>query len=354
VVLIYYVPPAKHVVAFQKSSSPELDTLLDTIRTKIILPSYLPYERRKMLYDVRYEKKLRNDPITMEIDGEVLAFYHTDRFTLPNTVKSVNEVLRQMQTHWDWENLPMLLEGVCKHAKRKLPPYMYTKMTRLAGMNGRIDIIIRCARQIKHTGFSLGRSPETVNEILGWIQKPAIDSNWDVEATEKALEWTEKLIDLLEDPSHRPPVSNDHTSMLAFPIFRDPLVLGTRLHMAAALALKHRGGEDVDGKVAKYATDIVSVWPAQQGLFELHGPDVYAPGGLLGYLRPPNTQLYFGSPVWSGLEMAAKVVNPLLADQLRQRSALVRRELDAAMAAPERKPGRRGEDMYNTLVEGQN
>lgn len=305
-------------------------------------------EQRNKLYDHKYEKKLQADPVTMEIDENVLKFYYTNIYELPNTREVVFQAIDKMKTTEDWENLPRLLEGVCVHAGRKLRFYDYPKMVRKAGMHGCIGIIFACVRQAKRTGFKLSSS-ETVNELLLWVQKEAVESGWDQTATESSLAWTDRVIETLEDEKHQPKRRRGEKDLKAYPLFRDPQVLAARLHLAAALAAKHHGGEDVGGRVAKYAKELVSLWPEGKGLMELHSPEAYEERKELRYLQNPNEFLWYAAPILNGLKMAAEVVEPVLAEQLRQRSMPLEKEVEAAWADEKRIPARRGEDMYIKL-----
>ncbi|KAL1857391.1 hypothetical protein VTK73DRAFT_8098 [Phialemonium thermophilum] len=361
---------ATHVVSFTETSSPQLDDVLAEIRTKIILPSYIRIEQRKKLYDARYKKKLEVDPVTMELDGQILKFYYTDPVReMPNTRELLLRAVNQMKTPQDWENLPRLLEGVCGQAGRKLEYYDYPRLIRKAALHGCLRTIFVCIRQVKRTHFRLGSS-ETVNELLSWVQKQAIDSGRERAATEEALAWTERIILSLEDEAHHPvrKRGDEGKDPKSYPLCRDPQILAARLHMASALALlpppASDGAEDGESaatqrrqeddearrrKVTKYTREIVALWPEGKGLMELHTPEAYQTRGELRYLLDSNEFLWYAAPVLKGLETAAQVVEPALAEELQKRIAPLREEIDAALADENRVKGRRGEQMYNDL-----
>ncbi|KAK3942434.1 hypothetical protein QBC46DRAFT_309465 [Diplogelasinospora grovesii] len=346
---------AVHVVTFTKSASPELQEILDTIREKIILPSYLPEDQRKRLYNHKYKKQLQVDPITLEIDGQLHKFKYVDMMRdLPNTHDVVTRALNAMKTPSDFANLPRLLEGVCSQAHRKLNGSLYPKMVRRAAMADCLTVVIDCAKQVKRTGFKLDSS-ETINELLVWIQKGAIDSNWDKKTTQKALKRTQQILDLLEEDENHQPKEEVAVSR-AFPFYRDPQMLAARLHMAAALAVKHHGGKDLDGGlVAKYAQELVQLWPEETGLLELHPTIAYADSREgMRYLLERNGFVWYASPILSGLRMAAQVVEPELAQQLKKRAAAVGDELQTALAVARKSHStQRGVALYNKLFNPQ-
>lgn len=107
-----YRLPAQ-ITHFTPTSSPALDELLNDIRTKIILPSFLPMAQRKRIYSPRWEKKLQADPIIVEIDGEVIKFRYQNPLTdIPNTRKSLVSAIALFETDADFANLRPLLEGI--------------------------------------------------------------------------------------------------------------------------------------------------------------------------------------------------------------------------------------------------
>ncbi|EOO02265.1 hypothetical protein UCRPA7_2233 [Phaeoacremonium minimum UCRPA7] len=282
---------AGHVITFSPTSSPELDSVLDTIRHKILLPTYIRPEQRKKIFRPRYAKELKSNPITMEIDGEVIKFYGMDptKGDIPNTRKILFEAIDKMVTREDWSNLPHLLEGLYYNANRKLLPEDYPKMTRKAGVKGQTYTIIECARQVKKTGFRLDTS-EKVQELLSWVQLMAIDAEMDPEVTKKALTWSELVLEMLEDKQHQPK-RKDEVFLKRFPLNRDPQILSVPLFLSASLAASQPGDEEIIEKVTKYAKDIVNLWPADKGLMELHPAESYEDKCGVQYLVLKNKLL---------------------------------------------------------------
>ncbi|KAL2021055.1 hypothetical protein VTK56DRAFT_7710 [Thermocarpiscus australiensis] len=341
---------AAQVITFTQTANPELKQILETMREKIILPTYLPPQQRKRMYNPKLKPYLQNDPITLEIDGVVHKFRYVNRVTdLPNTHALVRDAIRAMKTSSDFHNLPMLLEG-CERANRKLDETLYPKMIRRAAMANCLRVIIDCIRAVERTGFKLDTS-EKINELLVWIQKRPIDSGWDKGATRAALKQTQLVLELLEgNESHRPKKG----SAGRFPFYRDPQVLAARLHMAAALAVHHQGAKDADGSVTKYAEELVRLWPEGKGLLDLQPDVAYGERSRMRYLLDRNMYLWYASPVLNGLTLAAQVVaDPGLAMQLQNRADAVDAEIRTALASEKLKKGGRGEYMYNKLFNPQ-
>ncbi|KAK8076466.1 hypothetical protein PG994_003738 [Apiospora phragmitis] len=283
---------AQQVAHFTPTSSTQLDELLSTIRMKIILPSYLSLTQRKQLMSKRYEKKLAADPVIIDIDGEILKFRYLDPLHggLPNTQKSVMKAVTSFETEDDFVNLRPLLEGI-HNTRQRLDADFWTKMTRVIGAKGHIYEMIECARRAKATSYRLDNS-ERLNEMLLYVQLMAVESGWRPSQTEKALRWSEMIIELLETEAHQPRSSRangSNATALSFPLAHDPQVLIAPLHLASALVVKTGvETESILEKVDKYARNVVRLWPEGKQLKELHKPELYQARNEMAYLTSPT------------------------------------------------------------------
>ncbi len=271
---------------------------------------------------------------------------------LPNTTQTWKSALPLMKTPGDIQNIAVLLEG-CVRAHRKVSDTVRNKIIRTATKNNNLQVVVECVKAPKRTGFKLN-TPELVNELLISLQLPAINSGWDEAKTKAALKQTNLILNVIEDESHSP----GRRATGRFPIYRDPSSLAAKLHLAAARAVHHQEGKDVDGKVAEYARELVKVWPEGAGLLDVYGPEAYKHREQARHLTEWNNFLWFASPVLSALNLAAKVVgasDASLGQQLQQRAQLVegevKRALDEASAKPSKstESDKRGEALYKTL-----
>ncbi|RWA09997.1 hypothetical protein EKO27_g5122 [Xylaria grammica] len=341
-----------NITHFTPTSSPALDSLLNDIRTKIILPAYLPMSQRKKIYSPKWEKKLQSDPIIIEIDGEVLKFRYQNIMTdVPNTRKSLIDAISQFETPADFANLKPLLEGV-HYAGRKLRHAFYAKILRVVGAKGHVYAIIDCARSIRRTGYKLDSS-EKVNEVLHYVQMKARDAAWNEAETRQALRWAEMVIDMLHDEAHQPQRHKDESILPGeMPLTRDPMVLAAPLHLAAVLVAQRKAGEETLDKVHKLARDIVALWPEDKKLKELQPSQLYANMDKLGYLLRPTKFVAIATPLLHGLETAVKVVKPELASQLQTRCNTLAAEIKAAREAIQpRKEDARAEVVYKKFYD---
>ncbi|KAL1903546.1 hypothetical protein Sste5346_000174 [Sporothrix stenoceras] len=353
-------------ITFRPSSSPELEDLLDNIRNKIILLSYLTELERRKIFDAKYARKLRSDPITREINGEIIRFSHMDLFNdIPKARLATVRAVSLMTTREDFLNLPRLLEGMHR-AGRRMHPSDYARIARRAGERNCIIAVIECAKQVHSTGFRLENS-EVLAEIFLSLQLKAAESGWDETETRQALNWAEQVVDLLEHPDHgrlpaRPPrghkgnvpadaVVPPQAPLPVYPLHRDPQVLAGRLHLAAAVADRFSAnGADTDGKVSRYATELVQLWPAGKGFRALHPEGSYGRRGEMYYLTIDNKFLSVASPLLRGLDTAIKVLggsqgdSAALVSELQARRDTLAVEVNATLASS---PDRRGAIIYN-------
>ncbi|KAK0623615.1 hypothetical protein B0T14DRAFT_453571 [Immersiella caudata] len=314
---------ASKIIHFAKCSSPELDETLKTIRDELILPTYLPLEQRKKLSSPKHKAALERDPITVEIDGELVHFGPRKVVDRPNARKTVGKAIRLIRTKGDLANLRPLLEGVCDQAGRALPPGIFISAMRKAVVLDNFNLIMDCIKAPKKTHFRLNNH-ELVAQLLGHIQRQAILSGWEEREIERAIRRSQLVLDLLEgDPEHQVKQRKAQEKVnLAFPFHRDPIFLSARLHMHAALAVKCQEGKDTTGLVAEYARQLVQLWPEKTGPLELQPKSADTQYGVR-YLRDSRNQFENGSLVLSSLLLAAKVVEPELAGHLKERAALV-------------------------------
>ncbi|KAI1313593.1 hypothetical protein F5Y03DRAFT_381164 [Xylaria venustula] len=342
-----------NITTFTPTSSPDLDSLLQEIRHKIILPAYLPMDQRKKIYSVRWQKKLEADPITIEIDGEVLKFRYLNPLKdIPGTRKSIEAALRQFNTPGDFANLKPLLEGI-HYAGRKIDQNFYAKILRIIGGKGHIYDMIDCARSVRRTGYKID-SHEKANELLLYVQLKARDADWDEAETKQALRWAEMIVEMLQAKAHQPKRPKYEPVLPGeIPWVRDPMIQTAQLHLAAVLATRYEASEELLAKVNKLAQDIVALWPEGKKLTELQPAELYTDSEKLGYLLYPNKLLALGTPLLHGLETAAKVVEPELASQLQTRAATLAAEIKHAqdkMSLDESKRPR-GREVYRKFYD---
>jgi hypothetical protein len=218
----------------------------------------------------------------VELAGENFQLKHIDRTKdQPGTVEALLKAVSLMEDKKDWNNLPILLEGLATSGRTVKVEYL-GKLVRKAGQAGRQSVILECARRAAKTGFVL-KDVNLVREIMWWIQYKPLSTQWNTATTKKALSMAEETAVLLEDEKH--------SRGYFLHKFRDPRarpeVVGVLLQLAAAHA-KLSSGKDDDGKVGLYARRFLGTLAQgvdlRKGLPE--GKDLWARNALLCYISP--------------------------------------------------------------------
>ncbi|KAH7371883.1 hypothetical protein BKA64DRAFT_689682 [Cadophora sp. MPI-SDFR-AT-0126] len=238
------------VPTFTEVSSPELQDLFTTLRERVFLPAHVPQIQRDLIFKGKHKKALEVEPVTAVVGGEEFTLKHLDLLTdIPGKYKSFNKALSLMKDKRDWNNLPNLLQGL-KTAKFRLNDNARINLLRKAGKAGRQDVILECLRRADETGLTL-TEPNFVVQVFFWIRQKAYLSDWDAEETKKALHWAEMVKDMMAEPKHHPAAGSKALTNLYE-------VNGDLLELAAVRANKHQDGKDVDGKVERYASDLLA------------------------------------------------------------------------------------------------
>ncbi|KAK0122873.1 hypothetical protein ONS96_009899 [Cadophora gregata f. sp. sojae] len=238
------------IPTFTEVSSPELQDLFTQLRERVFLPAHITQQQRDLIFKGKNKKALEVEPVTAVVAGEEFTLKPLDPLAdVPSRYKSLNKALYLMQDKRDWNNLPNLLQGL-KTVKFKLREDERLGLLRKIAKAGRQDVLLECLRRADETGFTL-KSPSFVVQVFFWMQQKAYQSDWDAEETKKALQWAEMVKDMMAEPKHQPAAGSD-----PLPDLHE--VHGILLELAAVRASSHQDGKDADGKVEKYASDLLA------------------------------------------------------------------------------------------------
>lgn len=247
------------------------------------------------MYRKRHAALLEEDPVTVNIAGELFRLKPIDRTKdLPSHTKGIIEAASLMNSKQDWNNLIPLLAGY-KTSPYKLDFQIKDRLTRKAGKAGRIDTLVECAKRVAYTGFTLD-SAHIVIEMAWYATNNAALAGWEAKETAKALSIVEQIAYLLEDSNHAGGyeiVDND-------PRVR-PELIGILLQLSAVQATEHQGGKDVDGRVKKYAERLRAV---------LEAGEKFSVSGTCDKWGEDHIYLYRITPVIHGMQLARKFLKP--------------------------------------------
>jgi hypothetical protein len=269
----------------------------------------LSEEDRKILQKPSKAKKVAANPITLEVNGEIIRFEPYD----PTKEKAVKprdlfiQAVEKLQTQEDWDQLPRLLEGLRRNKTPAIYRVDYTRLIRWAGRQGRVSTIMRCVANASKTGFKID-TLEKADGIMQLLVQHAADNVGSMREVSWALRQSELVLELAEQEGHQFVKERRHTPDPRFPLHADPQLLCTPLLLSSVLALREESTELI-GKVLQYARTVTSTWPEATSLRQLHG---HGQGSALplmvGYLQHPAGYVRAAAPVLSGLYAAIDVL----------------------------------------------
>lgn len=288
-------PCADGVPSFSKTESPELDNLLSAFRNNVFFPARLTPDHKRLVYRKRHAALLQEDPVTVNIAGELFRLKPIDRTKdLPSHTTGLIKAVSLMKTKQDWNNLIPLLAG-WKTSPYKLDSETKERLTRKAGQAGRIDKLVECAKRVDYTGFKLD-CPHIVTEMVWYASYNAALSDWQVKETAKALSMVEQISYLLEDSKH----AGGYEIADEDPRVR-PELIGTLLQLSSVYVTRYQEGKDEDGKVKKYAERLRAV---------LEAGEKFLVSGTCDKWGEDHVYLYRITPVIQGMQLAAKLLKP--------------------------------------------
>ncbi|KIX94071.1 uncharacterized protein Z520_10097 [Fonsecaea multimorphosa CBS 102226] len=247
---------SKVIPSFNQTSNPEFDDLLLTWRQKVFMPAALENHHRDLIYKASRHGTLTKEPgvtVTMD-DDEKIQLEPIHFYDKPNVHKSILKLVKFLgrnHNDTDWDNLPPFLHGSVM-AKIKLPSRFYQQITRKACEVGKERIILRCAEKPSETGVKLSREGVARELMLGFHNRAAL-ANFQGGELEAASRRAEYVARMLEDEEH----GGGKLTIGEVDARKDPVVLAVLLELAAAKAVYAHGGQDLEGKVANYATKLL-------------------------------------------------------------------------------------------------
>lgn len=242
------------VPTFTETSQPELDDVLQSMRSKQFIPAALSTHEQKLMFGTKWKQYLIDNPQVVSVGDEDVELYHINRRSeLPNRNKLFLKAIELMRNgeQGDWKNLPPLLAGL-KRMKKEPNDGQLAKIVRIATNCGRFGTILQCLHQAEHTGMTL-KKPEILDAVMTALRQIAYSDGWSEPSTLKALRDANEVALQLEDEDH-----GSGKFLQENDARRRPEVISVFLELAAVYAQKHQEGKDVDGKVKAYAERLLA------------------------------------------------------------------------------------------------
>lgn len=313
------------VLSFPKAKNPELNTTLNEIQKKIVLPAQLPLHQRKIVFRRRWKAKLEHEPLAVDIGDLKVRFKHLDGCggQIPDTGKILHTAMGQMKTHEDWHILVKIMQAL--NISRKIKPGTWVKVIRYAGEKRNLGPIFDLAKLPEQDGLRLDTHEKVQVFLTGVIREAALEG-WGPRAARNGLRDSQKILRHLIDEAHRPkrgPFQRMH---------EDPTFLAVPVTFAAVLVKNYGRADEFAETLRKYTQAMLEFWPEGTGLLSSHHDEHYVKDGELYYMMDRSKFLEIAAPILKGLEAAEQAVDSNMAAQIASRRAVVAEEVDSAVA----------------------
>ncbi|KAJ4373566.1 hypothetical protein N0V86_007708 [Didymella sp. IMI 355093] len=233
------VARSKGLPVFLESSSAELSSTLAEINSKVLLPEHLTREQQKLVYKENGRAKLEAEPVEVTVGEVTLPLEHIDRNVRPGRWESLQGIVSQSETVADWENLVRVLEGF-HSAGIEIKPQWQELVVRKLNENGHHSIVLKALQRVKATGLRLSNYPVAHRALKG-ARERAVDSEWDMEETVKALRYARQIVELMEEEEHHAVSSLKGIKQGRTDWRSTPFVVAVPAELAAMAAQKHEG-----------------------------------------------------------------------------------------------------------------
>ncbi|PGH07336.1 hypothetical protein GX51_01880 [Blastomyces parvus] len=242
------------IPTFKPTSSQNLDELLSQFRDRVFIPAFLSPAQRRLIYKDNAVTSLEQNPITVTLQGQTEESYKLRplKFSETPSNNDVRGIIALMKEPEDWYALVPLLKGL--HSSKRTPNFLLWEfIVRKAGEAGMNSVIIDCAEQSRHTGFSLG--DYVLAELLFKnLHARAESTGYKGPEVEKALKQAKHVAKLMNADDHAPVDKTKPDPR------RHPNIIGVLLELSAARALDAFEGKDTQGDVRSYAQKLLGTW----------------------------------------------------------------------------------------------
>src|ERR1700760_1325952 len=167
--------------SFEKTSSPDLDQLLSTIRDKIFAIKHLNSDQKRLIRDPTQRARLQSDDFVIGIGGSDVRLqpfnFAKDGVSVH---KSFQKALDLTEQSGEWSIWPALLRGSMS-AQVTLQPQWFKKFLRKALDAGQVEMIVNLAQK-EWSPISLSDSEIRTN-IMYAVRGEAEKSKWEKKNT---------------------------------------------------------------------------------------------------------------------------------------------------------------------------
>ncbi|CAN9185241.1 unnamed protein product [Alternaria alternata] len=226
---------------FLPPSKPELSELLSKFNAKILLPSHLTKEQRKLVYSKESRAKLEAEPVEITLGDVTLPLEHLDRNRMPNRFKTFRTIVAESETKEDWENVVRCLEGF-EEAGIKVEIAWQELVVRSLNLADMHHLILKMLQRSKATGVKLTELG-VLRQVLRSVHDKAALSGWAEEETAKMYKQAKQIVELMDNEEHHKVQKREDQHYQGDWRGR-PSVVALPTELAAVLAERHGGDKE--------------------------------------------------------------------------------------------------------------
>ncbi|KAF4555106.1 Hypothetical protein D9617_3g021760 [Elsinoe fawcettii] len=286
------------VPSFHQDCSPELNTILSTLRNEHILPAYLNEAQQRLVFRKKYRSELENSPVSISIEDEEFNLKPLNRNAVEGERKPLlRQAIELITMEKEWTQIFPLLEGM---AKMGTPVDQATieKLIRKASLEGHFGVILQALKAAERTGLTM-RDRYVLHGVLRGLRTSAERGKWQQGTLDKAIRYADEVAALLSDKGHMDAdkISRRQAVMVKGNPLRNPLNMATWLELHGVRSYLYGGGQDPGGKIQAF----------YQRMLDCFDP-TKKPAWLAETRIDISSQFFRIMPIWQSVLLSTKVL----------------------------------------------
>ncbi|KAF2220596.1 hypothetical protein BDZ85DRAFT_321368 [Elsinoe ampelina] len=286
------------VPAFHQECSPELNTILSTIRNDHFLPAYLNDTQERMVFRKKYRSELENSPVSISIEDEDFNLKPLDRDAVEGERKALlKQALELITLEKEWTQLFPFLEGVAK-VGNSLDQATVEKLIRKASLEEHFGVILQALKAADRTGLTM-KDKFVLRGSIRALRTTAERANWQQVGLNKAIRYADDVAALLSDRSHMDAAKiprREAVTVMGKPLSR-PFNMAVWLELHAVRSYLYGGGKDEAGKIRALYERLMSCYDPEK-----------KPKWLNNERLDISTQFMHIMPLWQGVLLSTKLL----------------------------------------------
>jgi hypothetical protein len=189
---------------FDTVSSPELQSVLNVIRERILIPGNLNQQQYDLITNAEQRQYLESESVMTSIGDQDVRLRplnpRTDFVSRSDSFRQALELTSSSTSGTDWSIWPALLHGYSS-AGIKLKSHLTRRLVLQALKHGQLTMLMKCLHSARETRITIEEA-RTRRAFFRAVRDEAERHGWDVEFSQKALRRAMFLNFLMQDDRH--------------------------------------------------------------------------------------------------------------------------------------------------------